>query len=253
MKQVVAYVRVSTEGQTGEDKYGIEAQKKDIINYCKNNEMEIVDWFIDNISGVKEERPEMDRLLFGEDIKNPPYETVVVAKSDRVARDIEIYFYYKMLLRKKNVELVSVSEDFGKMGVFKEILEAFTLTVAKLERDNINKRTSSGRAVKASKGGYSGGAVPFGYVANKGNLEVNEKLRSVVIKIFEMRENGETLSGICDYVNSLGIKTNRGGRFNTSTIQMIVNNKKTYQGFYKYGKNGEWVQGLHEAILKGKG
>ena len=41
MTKVVAYVRVSTDGQIGEDKFGIESQKRMITEYCDKNDMEI--------------------------------------------------------------------------------------------------------------------------------------------------------------------------------------------------------------------
>ncbi len=34
MKNVVAYIRVSTDGQLGDDKFGLEAQREQIIEYC---------------------------------------------------------------------------------------------------------------------------------------------------------------------------------------------------------------------------
>ena len=33
MKNVVAYIRVSTDGQVGEDKFGLEAQRQQILDY----------------------------------------------------------------------------------------------------------------------------------------------------------------------------------------------------------------------------
>ena len=41
---VVAYIRVSTDGQVGEDKFGLESQREQIIDYCRRNDMNIVKW-----------------------------------------------------------------------------------------------------------------------------------------------------------------------------------------------------------------
>ena len=97
MKNVVGYIRVSTDGQCKDDKFGLEVQKEQIIEYCNNNDMNIVKWYSDEGESGAKERPGFDEIVYGE-VSNPPYESVVVAKSDRVARDIEIYYYYKMLL-----------------------------------------------------------------------------------------------------------------------------------------------------------
>ena len=58
------------------------------------------------------------------------------------------------------------------------------------------------------------------------------------------------MKDICNVLKEEGYKTRKGGDFQISTIQYIIRNRKTYEGMYKYGKSGEWVDGLHEAILK---
>jgi DNA invertase Pin-like site-specific DNA recombinase len=249
MKNVVAYVRVSTDAQADEDKFGIEAQKNQIQNFCDKNDMTIQNWFIDKgESGVKESRPQLDRILYG-DISNPPVEAVIVAKNDRMAREIKLYFYYKQLLYAKNIELVSVTEDFGEMGAFSGILEAFVMFAAEQERTNINKRTSGGRKVKAAKGGYSGGRAPMGYKIENKQLVVNPDEVPAVKFIFAQKEAGMTMLGTVDALNKAGYKTRNGKEFVISTVQSIWNNERTYRGEYRYGKDGEWVKGQHEPIL----
>ena len=248
MKKVAGYIRVSTDGQCGEDKFGLEVQRAQIIEYCEKNDMEIIEWFTDEGESGAEERPGFDEIVYGE-VANPPYEAVIVAKSDRVARDINIYYYYKMLLKKKDVKLISLAEDFGQFGVFANMLEAFTICVAEMERNNITKRTSSGRKVKASKGGYSGGRPPYGYTPNKGKLVIVHEEAEIVRYVIGAKESGETFQHICDTLNSQG-KTNRSGtKFSISTLQVIIDNKPLYQGKYRYGKDSEWVDGEHAPIL----
>lgn len=249
MKNVVAYIRVSTDGQCGDDKFGLDVQKKTILDYCETNDYHIAQWFVDEGESGAKERPGFDEIVYGE-VANPPFEAVVVAKSDRVARDINIYYYYKMLLTKKNIKLISIAEDFGQFGVFANMLEAFTLCVAEMERENINKRTSGGRKVKAAQGGYSGGRPPYGYTPRNGKLVIVPEEAEVVRYVIEAKDSGRTYLSICDDLNTQG-KTNRSGtKFSISTLQVIVDNKPLYQGMYRYGKDAEWVKGVHEPILE---
>ena len=249
MKNVIGYIRVSTDNQCKEDKFGLDVQREQIEAFCAKNEMTIVRWFEDKGESGAKERPGFDEIVYGE-IANPPYEAVIVAKSDRVARDIEVYYYYKMLLRKKEIALISIAEDFGKFGVFADMLESFTLCVAKMERENINKRTSAGRAVKSSRGGYSGGRPPFGYHVENGVLIITPGEAEIVRTVFRMKDDeGKTYREICDHLNGLGLTNKSGSKFSISTIQTIYENKKTYQGWYRYGKNAEWVKGVHIPIL----
>ena len=253
-KNVVAYCRVSTENQTGEDKYGIDAQREDIEAYCAENDLNIVKWYIEEaVSGAKDEdeRPELKKILNGE-ITNPPIKAVVIAKNDRLSREIEKYYGFKYLLRRNNIDVISVQEDFGMLGMYAPVYEAISTAFAQLEREFITIRMGGGRAVKAARGGYSGGKAPYGYSATHGGKEltVNEEEAKMIRRIFEMKEaEHKTLQDICDSLKSEGYVTRKGGDFQISTIQYILKNRKTYEGYYKYGKDGEWVKGMHKAIL----
>ena len=250
--EVVAYCRVSTDGQTGEDKFGIDSQKQMIRTYCDAHNMTIVDWYIDEgESGVKENRPALDDLLYGE-LRNPPVQSVVVAKSDRIARDIKLYFYYMMLLEKRNIHLISATEDVvnddtGLGNVYKSLM----LFVAEQERKNIMKRTSSGRRIKADRGGYSGGRAPMGYKVENGALVINEDEAPVVRFIFSCKARGMNILNTLQALNEKGFKTRNGKSFEYSTVHSIWNNEKTYRGWYRYGATGDWVRGVHEPILDG--
>ena len=253
MKNVVGYCRVSTDGQVGEDKFGIDSQKQIIMEYCQSHGMQISDWYIDEgASGVSESRPALDDLLFGE-VRNPPVEAVIVAKSDRMAREIRLYFYYLMVLKKKGMDLISateevVNDDTGLGNVYKSLM----LFVAEQERKNITKRTSGGRRVKASRGGYSGGKAPMGYKVENGTLVINEDEAEVVRFIFNRKHAGMTMLSTVVALNDEGYKTRNGKPFVISTVQSIWNNERTYWGWYRYGKdNAGWVRGQHEPILTG--
>lgn len=246
---VIGYIRVSTDGQCGDDRFGLEVQRQQIEEYAEKHDMTIVKWFSDEGESGAKERPGFDEIIYG-DIENPPFEAVLVAKSDRVARDINIYFYYKMMLKKKDIVLISIAEDFGSFGVFAPMLEAFTLCVADMERQNITKRTSSGRKVKAQKGGYSGGRAPMGYKVENHQLVINPEEAAVVRRAFELRDRGVILQEIANILNREGMRGRSGKEFTPGTVNSILNNRRTYEGFYRYGKKGEWVKGQHEPILK---
>lgn len=248
MTNVIAYVRVSTDAQAKEDRYGVEAQKQQLREYALDHEMTIVKWVYDEGQSGAKERPGFDYIVYG-DAANPPFQAVIVTKSDRVARDINVYYYYKMMLRKKDIQLISISEDFGQMGAFASMLEAFTICAAQMERENITKRTSAGRKVKASTGGYSGGKPPMGYMSMGGKLVVNESEAEVVRFIFAQKAQGVNMLQTKNLLNESDLKSRSGKPFAISTVQGIWNNERFYKGEYKYGKPGTWVKGEHEPLL----
>lgn len=251
MKRAVAYCRVSTDGQVGEDKFGIESQRDMIREYCGKNDIEIVNWYIDEgVSGTESNRPALSRLLEGE-VENPPVQYVIVAKADRLARDIMLYYGLKSKFADLGLEIISVTEDWSAQDKLTGmILENFLAIVAQIERENIRIRMSGGRRQKAKRGGYSGGKAPMGYKVVNGMLVINEDEAPVVRFIFERKKQGLSMLSTVKALNDAGFRTRGGKEFMISTVQSIWNNERTYRGEYRYGKDSEWVAGVHEPILK---
>lgn len=241
--RVAGYVRVSTSAQT--DAYGVDAQRSDIEKYCKGHGYEIIAWYEDKgVSGVKESRPELDKLLYK--VGNPPVEAVVVAASDRIAREIELYYAIKHQMSTRGMKLISVREDFGFKGAYAPVLEALMAAMAEIERGAIKQRTSAGRRMKAAGGGYAGGKPPFGYSVSNSELVIDEVEAKVVREIFahpEMRR-----SELVNYLESKGYKGRNGNPVGTTTVYRIMTHRKFYEGYYQYG-DGVWVEGKHEPII----
>ena len=255
-RNAVGYVRVSTEGQADDDKFGVDVQKSKIREYAEKNGYVIVAWFQDEISGVKDDRPEFDKILHGEDITNPPFEAVIVFKSDRLARDTKLYFYYLYTLEKKNIKLISVEENFAEGSDFANIYRALIMFVAEQERKNIAIRTGNGRSIKAAAGGYSGGKTPYGYKVTDGRLVIDDGEAEVVRIIFEKHGEGEKMLRIAEWLNDNGYKSRSGGKFYASNVKTVLENEQTYRGMYRYGRGKDkkevpWVKGVHEPILEG--
>jgi len=248
MKKAIAYIRVSTQEQGGDDRFGIEAQKQEIIKYAEANGYEIVDVLVDTISGVKENRPQWDRIILDEKVANPPYEAVIVFKSDRVARDIKLYFYFLYKLEMKGIKLISTQENFGEDNALANVYRSLMIFVAEQERANIALRTSKGREIKATRGGYAGGRPSYGYKVENGELVINELEADVVKVIFAMRDDNCSFNIIANTLNKQNIKNRSHKEWTMAHIFYICRNKKFYQGFYKYGNNN-WVKGLHQPIL----
>ena len=239
-KRVIGYIRVSTDGQI--DGFGLDAQRKAISDFCKQKNWAIIRWVEDAGESGADFRPGFDDIVNGA-VENPPYEAVVVAKSDRVARDMYVYFYYKGALLRKNIELVSVAEDFGAMGQFAHLFEAFMAVCAEMERENINRRMSAGREIKAAKGGYGGGRPPLGYKVEKGKLVIMPFEAKIIRYAFE-KHPVMSLRGL-----SNAIKDEFNADISAQRLKYIFDNEPFYRGVYSYGGNKD-IDGDYEPILE---
>lgn len=250
MKQAIAYVRVSTEDQYASG-YGREAQKRDIQSFADKAGYSIARWVEEEkgVSGADPSPPALVDIIYDRGVMNPPYEALIIARTDRISRVTAHYYHYKHMLTRKDVKIISATENFSAFGEDGDLLENIIVGMAQLERRNIAKRTAGGRKVKASMGGYAGGRAPYGYEVDRGRLVINEEEAQAVRRMFELRDRGMTYKEVEEILNGEGYRRRNGNPFHYSGIQQMISNRRTYEGEYKYGKDGEWVEGQHEAIL----
>lgn len=242
--KALAYIRVSTKQQGEEDKYGVDLQKSRIEEYAKANGIEITDFVIEEGSGAYE-REKWNEICFSP--LEGTYDSVIVFKNDRVARDTKLYFYYLYVLEKKGIKLISCEEQFDDGDGFANIYRAILQFVAEQERKNITLRTSLGRKQKASTGGYAGGKPPYGYKVVAGKLEVNFIEAENVRIVFALHNQGHYVPRIVKFLNEEGY-TYRGKKWTEPAVRRILWGEQTYKGYYHYA-GSDWIKGQHQAIL----
>jgi site-specific DNA recombinase len=89
------------------------------------------------------------------------------------------------------------------------------------ERDQIAERTKAALSYKKAKG-EKYAPVPFGYREVEGRLVEVKREANIVAEILELREQGSTLAGIADLLNTRGIEGKRGGKWYASTVSYLI-------------------------------
>lgn len=244
------YVRVSTKGQADDDKFGIDAQKSAVKKFAMARRYYIKKWFVDVCSGVSSERPELENIIFYEKVPDGGTMPVFAFKSDRIARDTKLYFYFLYELEKKGFKLQCVTEEFETEGEFANLYRSMLMFVAEQERKNIRQRTMQGKKIKQNRGGYIGGNVPYGYYSTAGHLEVQLYEAYAVKWIYHATYNlGMNKSQIVKELTKHCIRTRNDKSWHISTISNILKNKRFYQG-YLTTMDGQEVKGSHKPIIR---
>jgi len=107
--KVALYCRSATENELA-----IEQQKDQLLRYVRQTGYDYLSWYIDNGEiGLTLDRPAMKRLLA--DIASGEIDIVVVAKSDRIARDMTIFAEFVEYSSEYSVQCVSA--DVGASSV----------------------------------------------------------------------------------------------------------------------------------------
>jgi DNA invertase Pin-like site-specific DNA recombinase len=168
-RRVIGIVRVSTPGQVGEDKYGVERQRHDIEQAAKAHDLEIVRMVEVVESGTSAFRGEDFQQVF-QDLARPDIAGAVISAVDRLVRpgflgDLAVFDHFqrsrKMIFTPGQV--IDVESEAGWL-----VSGMFGLS-AGLEKRAILKRTLSGKERARAAGKHPGGqhTLPRGLAYSK--------------------------------------------------------------------------------------
>lgn len=225
MKIASAYIRVSTDDQM---EYSPDSQLEKIREYAKKNEMLLPEDLIfredEGISGRKaDKRPEFQRMIATAKQKPHPFEIILVWKFSRFARNQEESIVYKSLLRREcGIDVVSVSEPIvdGPFGSLIERMiewmdEYYSTRLAGEVKRGMNEKVARGEPV----------SIPaFGYTIKNKKYIIDPDTAPLVEMIYNDYISGMGYRTIAEKLNSMGVRTKRGGLWENRTVEYILRN-----------------------------
>jgi len=141
------YARVST-AINGQDP---EVQLRELREYCQRRGWTVAGEFVDvGISGTKEKRPELDRLLA--DAHRRRFDAIVVWKFDRFARSVSHLLRALETFQALGIEFVSLTEGVDTSTPMGKMVFTVLVAVAELERSLIVERVKAGLRNARAKG-----------------------------------------------------------------------------------------------------
>ena len=225
MIDVVGYVRVSTKGQ-GESGLGMEAQVSYIETACKQQGWNLVALYQEAVSGTIQpiERPEMAKALS----HGLP---VVVAKLDRLSRDVE---HIAALMKRATIKVATMPQaDNFQLHLFAALAEQERAFISQRTKDALKalqQRADSGCVESIAKVDRRSQALAKG--RSKGNVLVMNDVKSDKVEAHRVEiaphvkaclfEGVNTLQALSDCLNSKGKHTSRGGEWSPTTVRRLM-------------------------------
>jgi DNA invertase Pin-like site-specific DNA recombinase len=147
--RAVQYVRVSRSDQ----KPGMQADET--AEMIRRRGWKLSDTYTDHgISGARDRRPELDRLL--DDARHGRFDVLVVYKADRLFRSLRHMVNTLDELAALNVSFVSCTEPFDTATPSGRLLLNVISAMGSFERDLLIERTKSGIAAARRRGAKVG-------------------------------------------------------------------------------------------------
>jgi len=173
------------------------------------------------------------------DVKEwPVWDTLLVFDLSRFARNMTDAVTYGNLLADHDIELVSVTQNFGNTDEGYASKYLCHLTDDMQSRKN-SRTTHAGLSNKAQKAGHCGGVPPLGYdVGENGQLVINAEEAEIVRKIFAMFEMNYSYTRMAEVLNKEGRLTKGRKPFTKNSFHELLHQEK-YTGTYCWNKARE--------------
>lgn len=215
----VAYIRVSTEDQN----LGPDAQREQIARWAAANGVQIVAEYVDHgISGAAplDERPGLLSALSTLTEHGAGY--LLVAKRDRLARDIMIAAMVDRLVERDGAQVVAADGAGNGNSPEAALLRGVVDLFAQYERAMIRARTKAALAVKKSRNEFTGGAIPFGFDVVEGRLVPNVQQQAAIQQMKVLHTAGKSLRAIGSWLTEQGYLP-ASGRWHAESVKLVLN------------------------------
>lgn len=252
--KAASYERVSSDEQAKEG-FSLEVQGEKNTAHIATQGWELYDRYIDPGKSAKNlNRPSMKRLLL--DIDKGFVQVVVVHKLDRLTRNIGDLYELLALFDKKEIKLVSISENIDTSSAMGRMFVYMLGIFAQWYRENLSEEVVKGQKKRAENGLRNSSRRPFGYSVNPDDLSLSivEEEAAVVRRIFQNYNIGWGRVKIAKELNKDGIPAHNGGLWYDTIIAHILRNPSYVGAVHWKEKDADEedrviTYGTHEPII----
>ena len=255
--QTAAYIRLSAEDSGKKDGYSLQNQEMLVLDYIgRHPELNLYRKYVDNgFSGTCFDRPAFDEMM--QDMRNGRINCIVVKDLSRLGRNYleagnyleQIFPFFKVRFISINDGYDSISPDSADESLIIPLKNIINEGYAK----DISVKVSTALETRKKQGKFTGKYAPYGYLkdpADKNHLIVDEETKATVKRIFQMRADGMSMSGIAARLNQEGVpspaaylilkgiskeKSFQNSYWNRTNVRRLLTNR-VYLGNLVYGK-----------------
>ncbi len=255
MYSAALYGRISVDSERKRESDSIGTQirlLKDFVS--QHGDIEVYDIYADNnISGTDFIRPEFSRMM--NDMRSGKVNCVIVKDLSRLGRNmLESGDYIENVFPQHKIRFIAVADAFDTLTDTPDISIQIRNYANELYAKDISQKICSVKRVQAEAGKRTGATAPYGYMTDpndKGHLVIDPDTAPIVLEIFRLYADGNTMHFIAKTLNEqmipspgkylymIGLRKTekfKNSIWFMSTIKRILENP-VYIGWIVSGKN----------------
>jgi site-specific DNA recombinase len=250
--RAVVYGRISTDLQK---ETSVAEQVRRCKQYVEMKGWTLVDEFTDVGTGMNMDREGFKSMMERID----EWDVVIAYKLDRFHRSATNAQTWAAGLNTIGKNFVALDIDVDTTSAMGMFIFRMLTALNQMEVEVTKERTRMGLQAVKNDGRWVG-KPPYGYdsvysetdnEADKGILRLNDAEAEVVRMVFELKDQGETLTGIAESLTTAGILTkSQKRRWSTATIGDMIKRRTFYEGHY-YDADNELKAYPWPSVLEG--
>ena len=249
LRKAVGYIRTTTFMQDNVTQ-SLYNQKNNILNWAKENDIQIIKFYSEVSSGFRGARPLFDLMIKEIEERVVIPDALIVDSFDKLLSNISTSVAISSFLKDKNIEMMSASNSpidsqdkpFSSQALIEMLNETQGENSSQTLQKNLNRT--------AEQGYFTGGFSPYGYssvpaITPNKNIEkkvlITNPIEVAIVKeLFNLATtgiNGKQLSlaGIARSLNQQNLMR-RGSSWDYRKVSVILRNS-IYYGDRLWGKN----------------
>lgn len=201
----VAYLRLSNDDSKRGESESIVNQRRIIQDYCKNNEITLINEFVDDgWSGGNFERPGFQRMM--SELEKGKVNVVITKDLSRLGRDMrESSYYAEQFFPEHGIRYIAINNNFD--SDVDNVMAPFQFAMNEVYLRDGSKKVKEVLKNKRENGLYCA-CPPYGYKKaerNKNQLVPDPNTAHIVKRIFKQAANGDSSRKIAIDLNEDGV------------------------------------------------
>lgn len=245
-KRVALYARVSSEEQTRGDYPSCTSQVEELEAACRAKGWKAVQVFKDEgHSAGSLNRPSLSELRLL--LSTGEVDILLCTWYDRLTRSRDFYVLDKEF-KAHGVQFLTLHDPVDTRTASGRFLESMLVAAKTYEREQTSEKVREKMRMRAEKGMWNGGPIPFGFKAidKERNIRPDEEKVPILQELFKVYAATRSDFKVRDWLEAHQVPNHHGGvKWSVSTIRKMLTNRR-YIAQIEINRENHGIDGLPE-------